>query len=541
MPNGDKLGSRTATGGGDKMVDMGDGRVISFPGTMPDAAIELWAKNEKAPQQAPQAKPGFFGTIGQRIGDWWKGSDDSGKASPYTAEGTAQQIQQGEAQQRQSEAADVARKQSGRSLGYRIAAAAGTGMGVNVPAQEHSADIGDPGGVLGNAAADIAPLVAGEVAGRAAGGASKLRSRIGAAIRDPITGRVMKPSEIALSKAFPDPNTVERAQAQAAPINAKVAAERTQGFADRVKAAEDARQQQLADTGKLESQYGGEQATAIRRDMAAREASLVSEAPGGYTGLASARGGMGVPGSPAQEAGYQPPLTKVPIRPEPPNPLTPEQVPGPDTAGKGNLLTPAARRGDPRAGQELMRRGRGVLYVPAEEYPGTRLSGTLQERITPPESPNLTQRTATLTAAPSGDIPQGSPTPYEGPNRRVGPDSYKGPERRAGLEDWQSAIASTPPGQATPGEALSQRIRQSSAAPAGANEGLVMRQIMRDPEMYAKFRSADPKTQQAMMVAMQRQMGGNGAPAPAPAPVRPDRLAQRTARERAARIREARQ
>jgi hypothetical protein len=72
----------------------------------------------------------------------------------------------------------------------------------------------------------------------------------------------------------------------------------------------------------------------------------------------------GTPGSAAQEAGSSPSVLRVPIRPEPSNPLTPESVPGPDASGKGNLLSPLARQGDPRAAQELLRRGRRVLYVP---------------------------------------------------------------------------------------------------------------------------------------------------------------------------------
>jgi hypothetical protein len=84
-------------------------------------------------------------------------------------------------------------------------------------------------------------------------------------------------------------------------------------------------------------------------------------------------GMVGRPGTAGQEAGYYPPVTRVPIRPEPAYKLTPESVPGPDTSGKGNLLSPLAKRGDPRAAQELMRRGRNVIYVPAEEdYPAPR-------------------------------------------------------------------------------------------------------------------------------------------------------------------------
>lgn len=95
----------------------------------------------------------------------------------------------------------------------------------------------------------------------------------------------------------------------------------------------------------------------------------------GYIGRLMGKGaapvGVGVVGSAAQEAGYEPPVMKIPIRSEPAYKLTPEQVPGPDTAGKGNLLTPLARRGDFRAGAELVRRGRSVISVPAEDYTGT--------------------------------------------------------------------------------------------------------------------------------------------------------------------------
>jgi hypothetical protein len=80
---------------------------------------------------------------------------------------------------------------------------------------------------------------------------------------------------------------------------------------------------------------------------------------------ARAEAGLGAaPGSPQQEAGYTPSITKVPITSQPSSPLTPQSVPGPDTSGKGNLLTGIAKRGDVRAADELMRRGRGVLYVP---------------------------------------------------------------------------------------------------------------------------------------------------------------------------------
>ena len=74
--------------------------------------------------------------------------------------------------------------------------------------------------------------------------------------------------------------------------------------------------------------------------------------------------GIGKVGSAAQEAGYQPPVLKIPEPGPATMKVTPEQIPGPDTAGKGNLLTPLAKRGVEGTGEELARRGRTVLYEP---------------------------------------------------------------------------------------------------------------------------------------------------------------------------------
>lgn len=148
-------------------------------------------------------------------------------------------------------------------------------------------------------------------------------------------------------------------------------------------------------------------------------------------------------------------VAKVPIRSTPPSPLTPEQVPGPDTPGRGNMLSPAARRGDPRAGQELMRRGRQVLYVPAEEYPGTRLQGTLEERMgTPAPQPPSPPRAASEVYGP-GLTPE--PTAY-----RVNPAMPGGNLRPGELWEGLSEQEAQPP---TGKSALADRIE--------ANRGMV--------------------------------------------------------------------
>lgn len=95
----------------------------------------------------------------------------------------------------------------------------------------------------------------------------------------------------------------------------------------------------------------------------AKVSALIRQIPGISKYLpALEEAGLGKPGTAAQEAGYEPPVTRVPFKGGTQPKVTYEQVPGPDTAGKGNLLTPAAKRGEAGAGAELTRRGRVVLH-----------------------------------------------------------------------------------------------------------------------------------------------------------------------------------
>lgn len=348
-------------------------------------------------QRSPSAQRGFWGTLSDRAGqfkDFLTGKDNTPGQGTYT--GPDYSMASSGIIDKGNDIAqhDIARQKGGRSLGYRVAAGLGEATGVADPvSSERSADVGDSWGVVGNAVADAAPVAVTEGM-RAIG---PLRTRIGASkslesVPTRTLGDVIEaPSKApayAVRKAFPEPaaRVAERQPLQST-------------LEQRMKDIEGARQTELSDRGKQEMQFGTEQAEpveqAIDADTSARKAVPVSQSPDQYRG--PQRTGVGVPGSPQQEAGYQPPVTRVPIRPKPSSPLTPEQVPGPDTAGKGNLLTPAAKRGDPRAAQETMRRGRQVMYVPAEEYPGTRLEGTLAERMGQSQPPNLAQRTGGAT------------------------------------------------------------------------------------------------------------------------------------------------
>lgn len=101
------------------------------------------------------------------------------------------------------------------------------------------------------------------------------------------------------------------------------------------------------------------------------------------------------------------------------------------------------------------------------------------------------------------------PSPYTGPEQRVSPaGGYEGPERRSqAQQDYTSAIESTPPGQPTPGESLAEQVRQARAGkPTGISEGDALRKIMSDPDLYEKYKEADQKTRDTMLVKAKNEM-----------------------------------
>jgi len=119
--------------------------------------------------------------------------------------------------------------------------------------------------------------------------------------------------------------------------------------------------------------------------------------------------------------------------------------------------------------------------------------------------------------APQGRIQQATaePTPREvinahtgevtnpyAPNveRRSPGGSFAGPERRT-LERGVTTSYDLP----TEGEVLAEDVRQRSFLNRPKmSEGEALQQIMRDPDAYAKYRAADRKTQEAMLVNVAR-------------------------------------
>lgn len=450
---------------GDKIVDMGDGRLVSFPGDMPDEHINNYLRNSQ-PTQFEQERTGQDQGV-------WAGVKRAASAMVPSAGSLARRMAFSgidpvgdiDTLRRIPGAAKAQAKTAGELTGGNLAArvaggatgAMGPFVGVDPERQRAQAEQGRTGEIIGESAVPAAATVAGYAGAR---GLPAVRRAAGEFTHDPLTGKTVSPYKAVVNKVIPDPNMVDRAHALALEENASLNKRTAESNAARL--------------AKLNAQAEKEAAAA---EAEARKPVPVSKSPGPYRGPQR----PGVPGTAAQEAGYQPPLTRVPIRPQPPSPLTPEQVPGPDTAGKGNLLTPAARRGDPRAQAELMRRGRPTLAVPAEEYPGTRLQGTLEERM----------------------AGQGTPqeTPFQGPERRdVTP---AGQQRRSTYQMSQYS-------QPTEGEQLADRIRTARAGtPSNVTEGEAMQYLMRDPNKWDKFRSASSKEQGQMLVEAKNRMRGD--------------------------------
>jgi hypothetical protein len=241
---------------------------------------------------------------------------------------------------------DINRKQMGRSVPYRAVAGLGSMLGVPAAQMEERADVGDTAGVLGAAAPITAAAVASPFAPKIAESGFE-------AARD-FPGRASEAVRVRPQATLKDPTPTGKLKPWARVASHGIGA--AGGY--------------LAGEGLGTGGYGGYAGGALGYRLGPQLLdSLLPRHPNPIPIPSSLGSELGAVGSEVKEAGWQPATTKVPIRSEPPYKLTPESVPGPDTAGKGNLLTPLAKTGDPRAAAELMRRGRRVLYVPAESYP----------------------------------------------------------------------------------------------------------------------------------------------------------------------------
>jgi hypothetical protein len=213
--------------------------------------------------------------------------------------------------------------------------AVGSFAGVSGESMARHGERGEGGAIIGEAAVPAATAALAPVVGDAVSGLKKIPEYVGSTVRDPATGRVRTPWEMAVDKIAPDPFKPKAIPAKTVP------------------------------KGTNYGQYLEEQKVAAKQKTATQKAQEKAE-------------------------GRTPEPIRLPLRETPSiRPLTPESVPGPDTAGKGNLLTPIARQGDVRAGQELMRRGRNVLYVPPEGYP---TPGEALQRIRSADEPHYAYR-----------------------------------------------------------------------------------------------------------------------------------------------------
>lgn len=144
-----------------------------------------------------------------------------------------------------------------------------------------------------------------------------------------------------------------------------------------------------------------------------------------------------------------------------------------------------------------------------------------RERITVPQ-----ESTTQEPPRPQLNFEQATPVPSETPlSEAVQPQQPRPLAVRAGVGrrqadiDYQQAIQSTPPGTPTPGEQLSEDIRQARAGqPSGTSEGEALQTIMRDPDRYEQYKTADQKTRDRMLIAAKNEIA---TPASNPLAVQP--------------------
>lgn len=184
-------------------------------GELADRMHEGYQTTPKTPfetERDPKNRPGFFSNLGTAAKNLAGGilNQPTNAAEAALAGGRmGGQVAQ----------EDIQRKQEGRSPAYRATAAMGSALGIPARQMEEAADVGDTSGIIGAAtpitAATLAPSIASRIpwAQKAAAG----RTALSEFVRDPATGRVRSPWDLAIDKIAPDPYAPQSIPAKAIP------------------------------------------------------------------------------------------------------------------------------------------------------------------------------------------------------------------------------------------------------------------------------------------------------------------------------------
>lgn len=370
----DRLASRTATKGGQKLVDMGDGRIVDFTG-WDDDKIENFVRNEKPTQfeKERQSGKGFFGTFADKVGGMFNREPKSQGPlipdrvdDPYVS-GVKDLVQR--SQRKLPPDLDT--------LSYRTAQTLGPRVGISPEASERASDVGDAGAVAAEAAVPLATMAATEGIAR---GIPAIRKGLAKAAYDPATGKLKFPTATELGQrviAGPDP------YAEGRPI---------QGPSQRVT-----------------------QGPGPYRGKAPTPTSPTAPSPVVGTSTATPRGNAPlppVPTTPESPMTLGARMTAARTAPASTSGVTRVPVPRSPMPGDPNLMGSVPRselpdmagRGVPGAADQQRLLGEPVIYTPPEgNPPGSfeQLQSKLTDRVSQPESPSLSQRT---TMAPEDDL-----------------------------------------------------------------------------------------------------------------------------------------
>lgn len=199
------------------------------------------------------------------------------------------------------------------------------------------------------------------------GGVPALRAGLARIVRDPTTGKVQTPWEMAVNKVIPDPNAPKAFPAR--PI------------------AKGTNYGQFLENQKLAAKIPPPEPPLGSPENPGWHSKIPNRMPAKIAG---------------PEGASKIAAPQVTVLPEPRQPMPGDRPGAMWSVGREDVLPGAAQRGTPGAGDVMRNIGQPIIYTPKEGigYPGPRAGGSFQEYVGAPEAPASEAKAATKEPAP---------------------------------------------------------------------------------------------------------------------------------------------
>lgn len=200
-----------------------------------------------------------------------------------------------------------------------------------------------------------APQLGEGIVNLARGGLPALRAGLARVVRDPATGKVQTPWEMAVNKVIPDPNAPTAIPARPIPKGTNYG--------------------QFLENQKLAAKIPPPEPPLGSPENPGWHSKIPNRMPAKIAG-------------PEGAAASKIAAPQVTVLPEPRQPMPGDRPGAMWSVGREDVLPGAARRGTPGAGDVLRNIGEPIIYTPREGvgYPGPRAGGSFQEYVGAPET-----------------------------------------------------------------------------------------------------------------------------------------------------------